>query len=711
MSRKMLIDAAHADEIRVAIVNNGVLEDLDYQVSNKKTTKGNIYLAKITRVEPSLQAAFVDYGGNKHGFLPFAEIHPDYYQIPTADKEKLLEEIRSSKNKSSRSEEKSEIPAQEGVENAPQGEDVTSINTPSVDHVDEDGNERQDFYKRYKIQEVVKKDQVILVQIEKEERGNKGAALTSYISIAGRYCVYIPNSTKGGGVSRKISDSQDRDRLKSIARELTDEMDGSGAIIVRTAGAYKTKAEIKRDSSYLQSLWNNIREHTIKSIAPTFIHEEGDVIKKAIRDMYDASIDEIRIQGEGAFKDAKEFMNLIMPKHSNKVLKHDAKTSIFSQYNVEEQVAELYSNQVYLKSGGYLVINQTEALVAIDVNSGKATSERNVENTAAKTNIEAAKELARQIKLRDLSGLIVIDFIDMEDSRNRKSVEKVLRDALATDKAKIQLSRISPFGLLEMSRQRIRQSFLESNTQVCEHCQGRGRIRHLEATGLAVLRAVENEMASMENGGEITVSGCKELISFLINNKRPEIGKLDAKFKGRILFNQDESAGGDGFFIDRKKAAKDLASKEPLSTIDDASMEAPAEPEKERRFKVKKSKFKMKKKHDAGAQDAVEEFQEAVLDAVVDEEVPQPQHNKGHQHRVHGDKRPQGQGGRQHSHPNQKNRRGGGKHNPSRGNEVKNIPNMQETESEDADKFETEMAERRKANQSLLKEIWKKIVD
>lgn len=705
----------YADEIRVAIVNNGVVEDLEYQASKKKTTKGNIYLAKVTRVEPSLQAAFVDYGSGKHGFLPFSEIHPDYYQIPTADKEQLLEEIRNNK-RSRRS--KEEAPKQEegnvsaeaeGEENTPQ-DDVTAINTPSVEHFDDEGNDRQDFYKRYRIQEVIKKDQVMLVQIEKEERGNKGAALTSYISIAGRYCVYIPNSTKGGGVSRKISDAKDRDRLKDIARELTDEMDGAGAIIVRTAGAYKTKADIKRDASYLQSLWNNIREHTVKSNAPTFIHEEGDVIKKAIRDMYDASIDEIRIQGDDAFKDAREFMKLIMPKHVNKVVKHDSRNSLFSQFNVEEQIAELYGNQVCLKSGGYLVINQTEALVAIDVNSGRATSERNVESTAARTNIEAAKEVARQIKLRDLSGLIVIDFIDMEDSKNRKSVEKVLKDALASDKAKIQLSRISPFGLLEMSRQRIRQSFADSNTQVCEHCQGRGRIRHIDATSFAVLRAIENEMAEMQNGGEITVFGSANLISCLLNNKRSDIAKLDAKFKGKIIFLIDESAGGDGFFIERKKAPKDISVKEPLSTIDDADIAIPEPQAQEKRFKVKKGKFKMKKRHDADSKESAEEFEEAMVSESHNEmavsEAPDmdnvQEENRGGGHRNNKSSK---------RHRNQKRRKGGHKNPMMDGNGNTSSQPMHDSDSDEADKFESEMAARRKANQSLLKEIWKKIVD
>lgn len=733
MLRKMLIDAAHADEIRVAIVKDGVLDELDYQNSKKKSTKGNIHLAKITRVEPSLQAAFVEYGGNRHGFLPFSEIHPDYYQIPVSDREKLLEEIRAasgldldikrkSKKKSDEETEDKEADAEEL--DAEDGESITSLNAPIMDAVDDENNERPDFYKRYKIQEVIKKDQVVLVQIEKEERGNKGAALTTYISIAGRYCVLMPNSTKHGGISRKISDSQDRDRLRAIAREMTVDLQGGGAVIIRTAGAFKTKTEIKRDCAYLQKLWDNIRDHTVKSHAPTFIHEEGGVIKKAIRDLYDSNIEEILIQGDNAFNEAKEFMQLLLPKHISKVRKHDSKIPIFSKLGVERQVAELYSNQVSLKSGGYLVINQTEALVAIDVNSGKATSERNVESTAYRTNLEAAREIARQLKLRDLSGLIVIDFIDMEENRNNRSVEKALKESLATDKAKIQISRISHFGLLEMSRQRIKQSFMESNTQICDHCQGRGRIRQIEASSIAVLRAIENEIAA--EVGEITVSASSMLISYLLNNRRTELAKIDGKFRGRIQYVVDESAGGDGFFIEKKRMSQDVIAKEALSKIDDASVdqtpiEVEAEEEepivrnrdRERRPERHKDnsknrnrqggKFKIKRSSQErsvepiGAQDFEEEMIAAEAVKNVIEEAPVP-----HKHKW---KRSGSNNDRSNDRNNDRNHKGrdkGGQQKPQ-------FDDDNEVRAEN--EFESEMAERRKANQSLLKEIWKKIVD
>jgi ribonuclease E len=707
----MLIDAAHADEIRVATVKDGVLDELDYQSSKKKSTKGNIHLAKITRVEPSLQAAFVEYGSNKHGFLPFSEIHPDYYQIPVSDREKLLEEIREARNIDIESKSNAEQSLNQDSENNADAE-VTSLNTPSTEFSEDEHSGNVEFYKRYKIQEVIKKDQVVLVQIEKEERGNKGAALTTYISMAGRYCVLMPNSTKHGGISRKIFDSQDRERLKAIAKEMTLSLSSGGAVIIRTAGAHKTKVEIKRDCAYLQKLWDNIRDHTIKSHAPTFIHEEGGVIKKAIRDLYDTDIEEILIQGDDAFKEAKEFMQLLLPKHVGKVRKHNGKAPIFSKFGIEKQVAELYGHQVALKSGAYLVINQTEALVSIDVNSGRSTSERNVENTAYRTNLEAAKEIARQLRLRDLSGLIVIDFIDMEEGRHKRAVEKQLKEALASDKAKIQVSSISHFGLLEMSRQRIKQSFMESNTEVCGHCQGRGRIRQVEASSLAILRAIENEISAEVS--EITISASSALISYLFNNRRTELLKIDEAFKGKILYAIDESAGGDGFFIDKKRLSKDVMAKEALSKIDDAAIEQVTqesdaeEPEEEiierprhkdrnRDFKNRNrrdNKFKIKRSHHespANAENA-EIFEEEVMaiTPIIDNSS---------------------EGGR----PSRKKWKKPYPADRKKSNRNKDVaPHMEvadETELRAENEFEIQMAERRKANQSLLKEIWKKIVD
>jgi ribonuclease E len=706
----MLIDAAHADEIRVATVKDNILDELDYQSSKKKSTKGNIHLAKITRVEPSLQAAFVEYGSNKHGFLPFSEIHPDYYQIPVSDREKLLEEIREARNINIESKSKAEQSLDENSENNTDVE-VTSLNIPSVEFSEDEHNDSVEFYKRYKIQEVIKKDQVVLIQVEKEERGNKGAALTTYISIAGRYCVLMPNSTKHGGISRKISDSQDRERLKAIAKEMTLSLSGGGAVIIRTAGAHKTKVEIKRDCTYLQKLWDNIRDHTIKSNAPTFIHEEGGVIKKAIRDLYDTDVEEILIQGDEAFKEAKEFMQLLLPKHVGKVRKHNGKVPIFSKFGIEKQVAELYGHQVALRSGAYLVINQTEALVSIDVNSGRSTSERNVENTAYRTNLEAAKEIARQLRLRDLSGLIVIDFIDMEEGRHKRAVEKQLKEALASDKAKIQVSSISHFGLLEMSRQRIKQSFMESNTEVCDHCQGRGRIRQVEASSLAILRAVENEISAEVS--EITISASSALISYLFNNRRSELLKIDAAFKGKILYAIDESAGGDGFFIDKKRFSKDVIAKEALSKIDDATIEQVTqeaeieEPEEEivegprnkdrnRDFKNRgrrDNKFKIKRSHhESPAQtENAEVFEEEIMAM-----TPVENNHEG-------------------ASPSRKKWKKPYSNDRKKPNRNKDVPPhlevADESELRAENEFESQMAERRKANQSLLKEIWKKIVD
>ena len=701
MSRKMLIDAAFAEEVRIAVVNNGFLEEFEYQNNSKKSTKGNIYLAKVTRVEPSLQAAFVEFGSKKHGFLPFSEIHPDYYQIPVSDREKLLSELMSARNADAKkiAEKKA---AQKDEDQAPselaegEVEPATPVGPQGVEMSDDEDYQKPDFYKRYKIQEVVKKDQVFLVQIDKEERGNKGAALTTYISLAGRYCVYMPNATKGGGVSKKIGDAEDRERLKQVAKELTSEMD-TGSVIIRTAGAFKTKLEVKRDLGYLRKLWDNIRGHTVKSIAPTFIHEEGDVVKKAVRDIYDNSIDEIAVEGKEAYQVVKDFMGALLPKHVHKVVQHTTKPHLFAKFGIEEKIGELYSPQVALSSGGYIVINQTEALVSIDVNSGRSTSERNIENTALRTNLEAASTISKQIKLRDLSGLIVIDFIDMEDSKNRIAVERALRDALSLDKAKIQIGRISAFGLLEMSRQRLRQSFVESNTEVCQHCMGRGRIRQLEPSAIAVLRAIENEIAQNKDKDEIIVSASSHLIAYILNSKRAEIVKLDEKFTGKILFENDETAGGDGFYVEYKKLKKDSDSQEALSTVDHVDIDIRKdEPEEEFRHNKNRNqnnkggknfKFKHKKRND-DANHQEPSFEEQL------EQQPE-QHFSDHDANSHKNRR------NKHKKPHK-----------GPGNQKKNVaPNMEIEGDINDENFEKEMANRRKHNQSLLKEIWKKIVD
>lgn len=732
MSKKLLIDAAQSEELRVVLTKNGTVEDFDYQNNLKKSTKGNIYLAKVTRVEPSLQAAFVDYGGNRHGFLPFAEIHPDYFQLPAADKEKLFEELdQNRKDLEARSEarenerkkkESASEPASESLESTETLDNQEEAHEEQSDSSSSHGNSRfktqedhdedskPQFYKRYKIQEVIKKDQVILVQVEKEERGNKGAALTSYISIAGRYCVLMPNATKGGGVSRKIADDQDRDRLKKIAREISKNLDGTGAIIIRTAGAFKTKTEIVKDCTYLQNLWNKIRENTIKSNAPTFIHEEADIVKKAIRDLYEPDIDQIIIDGKKVFEEASEFMKMILPKHAHKLSLHNDKTPLFSKFKVEEQLASLYSPQVELKSGGYIVINQTEALVAIDVNSGRSTSERNVESTASRTNVEAAHEIARQIRLRDLSGLIVIDFIDMLDSKNRKAVEKAIKEATSNDKAKIQLSRISPFGLLEMSRQRIRQSLTEANTEACNHCMGRGRIRTVESSAIILLRAIESELATYRD--EILhVSASTPLIFAIMNNKRKELADLEKKYPERVVFSIDESAGGDGFFFEKKRNPKVSVDQRALSSID-SSVPETEEVKSEESFENKpqrNKKMRFKKRRDHGASDSSSrafennETRSSQDESFADDqEVEQP---TTHESNTDIDaSRASRNSRRRHGKKPFNNR----KENAERNFNKEPMNNREDSEAEDFDK---EMAKRRQNNQSLLKEIWKKIVD
>ena len=431
MSKKMLIDAGHREETRVVVVDGSKVEDFDFEAEARRPIRGNIYLAKVTRVEPSLQAAFVEYGGNRHGFLAFNEIHPDYYQIPYEDRVALAEEEASAVQ-----DDEDELPADEAetakADDAEEGEDAPeTIGDDSEDDVDDAqaARRRRQMFRKYKIQEVIKRRQILLVQVAKEERGNKGAALTTYLSLAGRYCVLMPNTPRGGGISRKISNAADRKRLKTVVNEL-DLPKGVG-LIIRTAGASRTKTEIKRDADYLVRLWENIRELTLKSVAPALIYEEGNLVKRAIRDLYDKEIDSVLVEGEEAYKEAKAFMKMLMPSHAKKVQHYKDTVPLFLQHQVEAQLEAIYSPIAPLKSGGYLVINPTEALVSIDVNSGRATRERNIEQTALKTNIEAAYEAARQFRMRDLAGLIVLDFIDMEEQKNNRKVEKALKDAIS----------------------------------------------------------------------------------------------------------------------------------------------------------------------------------------------------------------------------------------------------------------------------------------
>jgi len=519
MPKSMLIDANHSEETRVVVLNGSHIEEFDFEVASRRQLRGNIYLAKVTRVEPSLQAAFVEYGGNRQGFLAFNEIHPDYYQIPVADREALLAELA----------------------------DQARVNTvdDDSDSSDSDGDDlpeaemrvRQHLIRRYKIQEVIKRRQIMLVQVVKEERGNKGAALTSYLSLAGRYCVLMPNTARGGGISRKITNVTDRKRLKSMANAL--EVPQGMGLIIRTAGAKRTRQEIRRDYDYLLRVWENIRSTTLSSNAPALIYEEEDLVKRAIRDMFDKDFDAVLVEGDDGFKAAKDFIRILMPSQAKKVHHYRSTPPLFSRYGVDSLLENIYTPTVPLKSGGYLVINQTEALVAIDVNSGKSTKERNIESTALKTNLEAAEEAARQMRLRDLAGLVVIDFIDMEEPKNNRSVEKRLKDALALDRARVQMGKISTFGLMEISRQRRRTGVLEGTTTICPHCEGLGRIRSVESAALAVLRALDHEV--MDKGaGAITVTLPPQIALYILNEKQAHLTAYREEWGLKVSFEIDE---------------------------------------------------------------------------------------------------------------------------------------------------------------------------
>ncbi len=618
-SNKMLIDAAHPEETRVVVVRGGTnrIEEFDFESANRKQLRGNIYLAKVTRVEPSLQAAFVEYGGNRHGFLAFSEIHPDYYQIPVADRQALLdEEERDTRADDADEEEKKDggkgrrrrgrgkakdAPKDESVSEDAPAEDEDDAGD-SEDETDEDGSEAGETEKdaleaaadqaavpevaepgtepsssgdvvevrdeakdeiesvgaesnveeempqrreprrmrHYKIQEVIKRRQVLLVQAVKEERGNKGAALTTYLSLAGRYSVLMPNTARGGGISRKVTNATDRKKMKEIAGDL--EVPEGMGVILRTAGASRTKAEVKRDFEYLLRLWETVREKTLQSTAPALVHEEGSLVKRAIRDLYNKDIDEVLVSGEGSFKEAKDFMRMLIPSHAKNVKLYREQVPIFTKYGVDSQLDAMFSNVVTLKSGGYIVINQTEALVAVDVNSGRATREHNIEDTAVKTNLEAAEEVSRQLRLRDLAGLIVVDFIDMEENRNNRAVEKKLKDCLKHDRARIQVGRISHFGLLEMSRQRIRTGVLESSSDVCPVCAGSGRVRSVPSVALHVLRIIEENLLRT-SGFNINVRTTNAVALYILNQKRGHLRDIETRFGVEITFTSDEHLG------------------------------------------------------------------------------------------------------------------------------------------------------------------------
>jgi ribonuclease E len=575
MKKRILIDANFPTETRIVLLDkNNNVEDVEYSSVNKKQIKGNIYLAKVTRVEPALQAAFVDYGDEKSGFLPFSEIHPDYYNILARDKksdapswnelsppEITSEDLMQTKEQNVRNEvivDNDEIDIskiEKLVDEKIQSDFDIEVEDNEVESFSKE-DVHSDTRKAYKIQEVIKKGQILLVQVTKEERGNKGVSLTTYISLAGKYCVLMPNKPLQNGISRKISNQDERKRLKDIINSLLSSKNKeTSSVIARTAGVGHTSLEIKKDYEYLVKLWNRIREATLKANAPSFIHQEDGLILKTIRDMFDRNVKEVLVQGTVAFNICIKFVKDIMPYALNSIKEYKGTTPIFTKFNVEDQLAKLYQPIVQLPSGGYIVINPTEALISIDVNSGRATSERNIEEMALKNNLEAAREIARQVKLRDLSGLLVLDFIDMAEVRNRKIVERTLREFLSKDKARIQTSHISSFGLLEMSRQRLRPSFLEVNSNICLHCSGKGIVRADESNSMLILRTIENEIYN-NNYDIVNIYGIASSMLYLLNNKREEISFIEKKYSIKLNFYIDKEATADSYSIEKIKLSE-----------------------------------------------------------------------------------------------------------------------------------------------------------
>lgn len=556
MAKRIIIDASYQEEIRVALLNsNNQIEALEYEIDNKEQIKGNIYLAKIVRIEPSLQAAFIEYGPQKNGFLPFSEIHPDYYHIPVSDREDkdqivTLHSITPPNITSADLAEQESI-VQDNNTSDDYNSDEKSINLDAGDlEVDTNNNANADKFRNYKIQDVIKKGQIVLVQAQKEERGNKGASFSSYLSLAGKYCVLMPNRPDQNGISKKIATLSERKRLRDIVSELTSGDSNVASVIVRTAGVGKTTYELKRDYDYLARLWNKIREATMQSRAPAFIHMEDGIIQKTVRNMLDHSVKEVIVQGKQAYNSAIEFIRNIVPSDESKVQEYTSKTPIFTKYDIETQLSSLYQPNANLPSGGYIVINPTEALISIDVNSGKSTGERNIEETALRTNLEAAAEIARQIRLRDLSGLIVIDFIDMYEQKNRRLVERALRQHLSSDRARIQTSDISMFGLLEMSRQRLKPSFLETHSKMCNHCRGKGVVRVEVTNSMLILRTIENEI--FKNRADIVnIYAHPDVVSYLLNYRRKEISSIESKYRLQLCFINDLNATSDSFSIEK----------------------------------------------------------------------------------------------------------------------------------------------------------------
>ncbi len=568
MKKRIIIDGNFPTETRVVLLDKkNNIENIEFSSANKKQIKGNIYLAKVTRVEPSLQAAFVDYGEEKSGFLPFSEIHPDYYQTLSSDsKSKTIagNELISPEITSEDLEEKEsgnkfhelidsddiDISAIEKMVDEKLQSDINI--TAEEDEVDAISKDSESTEKQFKIQEVIKKGQILLVQASKEERGNKGASLTTYISLAGKYCVLMPNKPSQNGISRKISNHDERKRLKKIINDLAEKGNSCSSVIARTAGAGHTTLEIKKDYDYLARLWNKIREATLKSKAPCFIHQEDGVILKTIRDMFDRNVKEIIVQGKEAYALCQKYMKDVLPSQAKVVKEYKSKAPIFTKFGIEDQLIKLYQPIVHLPSGGYIVINPTEALISIDVNSGKATGERNIEEMALKTNLEAAREIARQSRLRDLSGLLVLDFIDLSETKNRKILERSLWEYFSKDKARIQTAPISTFGLLEVSRQRLRPSFLEMNSNICSHCSGKGIVRADESNSMLILRTIENEIFNGKYD-VVNVFGIASSIIYLLNHKREEISFIESKYSIKLNFSIDRDATSDSYSIEKIK--------------------------------------------------------------------------------------------------------------------------------------------------------------
>ncbi len=556
--KTILIDAAHREETRIAVLDDGILQDFDREAIAIKQIKGNIYLAKVTRVEPSLQAAFVDYDGNRHGFLPFADIHPDYYTLSESEKQKLKDSNKAVQPKHDEDEDDSEHQNRPNTRRPEDHEEASeSFVTGSYSVEDETGSYSgniHNIYRKYNIQDVIKPGQLLLIQATKEERGNKGASMTTYVSLAGKYCVLMSNTPNKGGVSKKVDNFRDRKLLKSILNDLGVPDDRS--VIVRTAGVGKKPEDIKRDYEYLSRLWDSIKEASKTSRAPSFIHAEDDVIKRCIRDVYNEQVSEVVVDGKSAFDAVMSFVKLTMPNGTHNIKLHEERVPIFNKYRVEQQISSLYEKQIALPSGGSIVIDHTEALVAIDVNSGRATKESGVEETAFTTNFEAVKEIARQLRLRDLAGLVVIDFIDMYDQKHRRNVERALRDELQNDRARIQLGRISVFGLLEMSRQRLGASFFETITEPCKHCNGTGYVRSVEILAVSILRSIRHACADNQVG-VIYVYTTNEVIAYLMNYKKNDIISTEKNYNIHIFMHPSEDVGSQGFTIKKRKSLSD----------------------------------------------------------------------------------------------------------------------------------------------------------